>query len=76
MDHGKLAKGRWLGRYSTAVGMASDGALSPRTPPTATVLAGDPPPSDESVRESSARRLDDNVVARQWRLGFSQIRTG
>jgi hypothetical protein len=33
-------------------------------------------PSDESARESSLRRLDDSVVARQWWLGFSQIRTG
>jgi hypothetical protein len=31
-DHGKLATGRRLGRSSTAVGMASGGALAPRTP--------------------------------------------
>jgi hypothetical protein len=37
MYHGKLAIGRWLGRSSTAVRMASDDALAPRTPPAAMV---------------------------------------
>jgi hypothetical protein len=36
-DHGKLVMGRWLGRSSTAVGMASGGAPAPRTPPAAMV---------------------------------------
>jgi hypothetical protein len=37
MDHGKLATGRQLGWFSTAVGMASGGALAPSTHPAVTV---------------------------------------
>jgi hypothetical protein len=33
-------------------------------------VGGDPPSSDESVRESPVQRLDGSVVARQWWLGF------
>jgi hypothetical protein len=76
MDHGKLATGRRLGWSSTVVGMASDDALSPRTPSAVTVYTGDPPPSNESTWEYSARRLDGSVVARQWRLVFDQICMG
>jgi hypothetical protein len=76
MDHGKLVTGRRLGRSSTAVGMASGSSPAPRTPPVVAVLVGDPPPSDESAREAPVQRLDGSVVARQWRLGFGQIRTG
>jgi hypothetical protein len=36
-DHGKLETERWLGRSSTAVGMASYGAPAPRTPLAVTV---------------------------------------
>jgi hypothetical protein len=36
-DHGKLAMGRRLEWSSTTVGMASDDALTPRTPPAVTV---------------------------------------
>jgi hypothetical protein len=36
-DHEKLTTGRWLGRSSTAVGMASGGAPAARTPPAAMV---------------------------------------
>jgi hypothetical protein len=75
IGHRKLATGRQLGRSSMVAGMASGGASTPRTPPAATVLVGDPPPSNESVQESSVRRLDSSITARQWRLGFGQIRT-
>jgi hypothetical protein len=75
-NHGKLTTGRRLGRSSTAMGTASSGAPAPRASPAAAMLVGDPPPSDESVRETLVRWLDDSVVAQQWRLGFDQIRMG
>jgi hypothetical protein len=52
------------------VGTVSHDTQAPRSSPAATVQVGDPPPSDESARESPVRWLDGRVVSQQWRLGF------
>jgi hypothetical protein len=55
---GKPVMRERLERPSTAVGKASGGAPSPRTPPAVEVLAGAPPPSDESAWEALTRWIN------------------
>jgi hypothetical protein len=58
MGGGRLAAMRRLGQSSTAAGAVSGIALAPRFAPVVVVQVGAPPPSLESARDASARRID------------------
>jgi hypothetical protein len=61
MDGGELVAIGWLGRSSTVVGVAADGAPAPRTAPVAPLAAGTPLLSSSSARE----------VLTRWGIGVS-----
>jgi hypothetical protein len=54
MFHGKLATGRWLGSSTTVAVVTFGSASAPGMAPTAAVVAGAPPPSNELAREAPA----------------------
>jgi hypothetical protein len=48
----------WLSWSPTTVGVASNGAMAPRSDPMVVARAGAPPPMNGMVREALARQID------------------
>jgi hypothetical protein len=67
---GRPVTWRRLERPSDAVGVASSGAPASGTAPTAVVMAGAPPPSNELAQEALVRWVIECGWLEQWRLGF------